>query len=216
MSDTHVRNSSGVFIFTLARLRRDESARHRGRTRKVSPMRSAKAFRRSSTTWRSNGPGKAPSIGRRPRPSIWCCSISRCRLATDWMCWRRSVPRVLPRTGHRDQHPQWHRGSRERARRRGRRLCRQAVRLRRGLARMRSLLRRGRTTDVITTAGSLTVDVVGARRLRRAGTPMKLTTKEFAARIHRPAPGWRSSRGKRWLRGRRSGRKQPLRARSTT
>jgi len=47
------------------------------------------------------------------------------------------------------------------------------------LARMRSLLRRGRTADSeLTTAGSVTVDVI-ARRVRRAGTPIELTSKEF-------------------------------------
>ena len=47
------------------------------------------------------------------------------------------------------------------------------------LARMRSLLRRGRTADSeLTTAGSVTVDVI-ARRVRRAGTPIELTAKEF-------------------------------------
>jgi len=47
------------------------------------------------------------------------------------------------------------------------------------LARMRSLLRRGRTADPeLTVAGSLTVDVV-ARRVRRAAQPIELTSKEF-------------------------------------
>jgi DNA-binding response OmpR family regulator len=47
------------------------------------------------------------------------------------------------------------------------------------LARMRSLLRRGRATDTeLTTAGSLTIDVI-ARRVRRGGAPIELTTREF-------------------------------------
>jgi two-component system copper resistance phosphate regulon response regulator CusR len=47
------------------------------------------------------------------------------------------------------------------------------------LARMRSLLRRGHTSDSeLTTAGSLTIDVI-ARRARRGSTPIELTTKEF-------------------------------------
>src|SRR5262245_54825526 len=47
------------------------------------------------------------------------------------------------------------------------------------VARMRSLLRRGRALDAeLTTAGSLTVDVL-TRRVRRAGRSIDLTSKEF-------------------------------------
>ena len=47
------------------------------------------------------------------------------------------------------------------------------------LARMRSLLRRGRVVESgVTTVGSLTIDII-ARRVRYAGTPVELTSKEF-------------------------------------